>query len=88
LNGVTGFNVSHTIHHISFGAEYPGRLNPLDDKVRLNQIMTIYKHENIYLLLQIAAVVTQRHNVSPMYLLQMESVSDPKLTCHDAFECR
>lgn len=30
---VSGFNVSHTIHHISFGAEYPGRVNPLDNKV-------------------------------------------------------
>ena len=28
-----GFNVSHTIHHVSFGAEYPGRINPLDHKV-------------------------------------------------------
>jgi len=28
-----GFDVSHTIHHISFGEEYPGRVNPLDGKV-------------------------------------------------------
>lgn len=28
------FNVSHKIHHVSFGDEYPGRINPLDGKVR------------------------------------------------------
>eukprot|EP01125_Pyxidicula_operculata_P005192 TRINITY_DN1882_c0_g1_i4.p1 TRINITY_DN1882_c0_g1~~TRINITY_DN1882_c0_g1_i4.p1 ORF type:complete len:360 (+),score=55.91 TRINITY_DN1882_c0_g1_i4:153-1232(+) len=25
-----GFNVSHTVNHLSFGKEYPGRKNPLD----------------------------------------------------------
>lgn len=28
------FNVSHSISHISFGDEYPGRVNPLDGKVK------------------------------------------------------
>ncbi|TFJ83594.1 hypothetical protein NSK_004699 [Nannochloropsis salina CCMP1776] len=28
------FNVSHTIQHVSFGDEYPGRVNPLDGKVK------------------------------------------------------
>lgn len=29
------FNVSHTIQHVSFGDEYPGRVNPLDGKVKV-----------------------------------------------------
>jgi hypothetical protein len=28
------FNVSHTIHTLRFGAEYPGTVNQLDDEVR------------------------------------------------------
>lgn len=31
------FNVSHRIHHVSFGDEYPGRINPLDGKVTIDQ---------------------------------------------------
>jgi hypothetical protein len=31
------FNVSHSISHISFGDEYPGRINPLDGKVKVGK---------------------------------------------------
>jgi len=31
----TDYNVSHAIHHLSFGTKYPGRVNPLDGVERI-----------------------------------------------------